>query len=43
MDNTIPLVISDSEQSLEILATVGTDKITVQNLTTGIADETFPG
>jgi hypothetical protein len=33
-----PLVISDSRKDIEILATVGTDKITVKDLATGIND-----
>jgi hypothetical protein len=33
-----PLVISDSRKEIEILATVGTDKITVKDLATGIND-----
>ena len=37
------LAIGDSQQNLEILATVGTDRITVQNLTTAIADEILSG
>jgi hypothetical protein len=43
-DNTnTPIVISDSRKGIEILATVGTDKITVKDLTTGINDATLKG
>lgn len=38
-----PLVISDSRKEIEILATVGTDKITVKDLATGIDDAVFKG
>ena len=35
-----PLIISDARKDIEILATVGTDKITVKDLATGINDAT---
>jgi beta propeller repeat protein len=44
MDATnTPLVISDVRKDIEILATVGTDKITVKDLVTGINDATVKG
>jgi PKD repeat protein len=38
-----PLIISDSRKEIEILATVGIDKITVKDLVTGINDATVKG